>query len=228
MSSPGPTQDFWQSRFVDRATPWDRGGANPQLVSWVRSGVLRPTSGTEGRVSGSDDPRLTRILVTGCGSGHEVAMLAEWGFDVTAVDFAPAALEQTRNRLRRLLQSGSNQLVRVELIEHNLLDFEPQGQFDAIYEQACLCSIYPDHWGRYSQNLRQWLRPGGQLFALFVQMIRPGSSQGVIEGPPYHCDINAMRALFPNEAWEWPKPPYDRVPHPAAVAELPVVLTRRG
>ena len=49
----------------------------------------------------------------------------------------------------------------------------------------------------------------------------------MIEGPPYHCDINAMRALFPNDYWFWPKPPYDRLPHPAAAAELPVILTRR-
>lgn len=228
MSSPGPTQDFWQTRFIDHATPWDRGVANPQLVSWVRAGILRPVAGAEGRVSGSDDPRVRRILVTGCGSGHEVAMLAEWGFDVTAVDFAPAALEQTRNRLRRLLQGGAERLVRAELIEHDLLTFDPPGQFDAIYEQACLCSLYPDNWVRYGENLRRWLKPGGQLYALFLQMMRPAASQGVIEGPPYHCDINAMRALFPNAWWEWPKPPYDRLPHPAAAAELPVILTRRA
>ena len=67
----------------------------------------------------------------------------------------------------------------------------------------------------------------GTLFALFLQIARPAAAQGVIEGPPYHCDINAMRALFPNDYWFWPKPPYDRLPHPAAAAELPVILTRR-
>ena len=142
MSSPGPTQDFWQSRFVDRATPWDRGAVNPQLVNWVRGGVLRPVAGTEGRASGSDDPRVTRILVTGCGSGHEVAMLAEWGFDVTAVDYAPAALEQTRNRLRRLLQGGAERMVRAELVEHDLLvptsESHARRAFDAAVETAGL------------------------------------------------------------------------------------------
>lgn len=229
MSRPGPTQDFWQNRFVDRATPWDRGSANPQLENWIRSGVLQPATGAAQRAAGGGDSQSTRVLVPGCGSGHEVALLAEWGFDVTAVDFAPAALEQTRARLRRLLQSDSGRgMLRAELVEHDLIDYEPALPFDVIYEQACLCSIYPDHWGRYADNLTRWLRPGGRLFALFVQMVRPGASQGVIEGPPYHCDINAMRALFPVSRWEWPKPPYDRVPHPAAMAELPVVLTRRA
>lgn len=228
MSRPGPTQDFWQTRFVDRATPWDRGTANPQLENWIRSGVLQPSANARQRTSGGEDTHVTRVLVPGCGSGHEVSLLAEWGFDVTAVDFAPAALEQTRNRLRRLVQShDAKEMLRAELVEHNVLDYDPGAQFDAIYEQACLCSIYPDHWTRYARNLARWLRPGGRLFALFVQMIRPGAGHGVIEGPPYHCDINAMRALFPVSDWEWPKPPYDRVPHPAAMAELPVILTRR-
>jgi SAM-dependent methyltransferase len=203
--------------------------ANPQLENWIRTGALRPMVSAEARASGSDDARATRVLVPGCGSGHEVALLAEWGFDVTAVDFAPAALEQTRARLHRLMQSGDGQqMTRVELIEHNLIDYAPTVQFDAIYEQACLCSIYPDNWVPYAENLSRWLKPGGRLFALFVQMIRAGASQGVIEGPPYHCDVNAMRALFPVTRWEWPKPPYDRVPHPAAMAELSVMLVRRG
>ena len=45
------------------------------------------------------------MLVPGCGSGYEVALLAEWGFDVTGLDYAPAATERTRKRLRSLLQS---------------------------------------------------------------------------------------------------------------------------
>jgi hypothetical protein len=51
--------------------------------------------------------------------------------------------------------------------------------------------------------------------------------EGRIEGPPYHCDINAMRALFPAPRWDWPAPPYAQVPHPNGGHELAVVLTRR-
>ena len=77
-----------------------------------------------------------------------------------------------------------------------------------------------------SARMRDEQHIDAELFALFLQMVRPGAGQGVIEGPPYHCDINAMRALFPYPHWQWPKPPYDRLPHPAAAAELPVILTR--
>jgi hypothetical protein len=61
-----------------------------------------------------------------------------------------------------------------------------------------------------------------------MQMIRPAASEeGVIHGPPYHCDINAMRALFSEKAWLWPKPPYAKVAHPNLSHELALRLVRR-
>jgi len=65
------------------------------------------------------------------------------------------------------------------------------------------------------------------LFALFMQAMRAGSTEGLIQGPPYHCDINGMRALFPADRWDWPKPPYASIEHPAGLAELAVELVRR-
>ena len=66
------------------------------------------------------------------------------------------------------------------------------------------------------------------MWGLFVQMPRPAAVQeGRIEGPPYHCNIHAMRALFAAPLWDWPKPPYDSVAHPMGSNELAVVLTRR-
>ena len=226
--TPGPDIAFWQSKFDARVTPWDRGGANPQLESWLRSGQLRPTESADARSAGGDDARLTRVLVPGCGSGYEVAMLAEWGFDVTGVDYAPAATERTRNRLRSLLQSpAAARVARAEVVEADVLDYEPAARFDAVYEQTCLCALYPDHWRRYADQLFAWLRPGGRLFALFMQAQAENARAGFVEGPPYHCDVHAMRALFAADRWEWPKPPYPLVPHPSGNAELAVVLIRR-
>ena len=225
---PGPDQAFWQARFVQQATPWDRGEPNAQLERWIRAGQLRPVAGRQARASGSDDPRVTRILVPGCGSGHEVALLAEWGFDVTAIDYAPAAVEATRGRLAGLLQSGRGEnVVRTEVLQADLFAYEPPAPFDAIYEQTCLCALHPDDWRRYADRLYAWLTPGGSLMALFMQMARESAASGRIEGPPYHCDITAMRALFPAVRWDWPRPPYPVLTHPMGASELPVILVRR-
>jgi hypothetical protein len=89
-------------------------------------------------------------------------------------------------------------------------------------------------WDRGDVNpqLRAWLvagalEPTRSLWALFMQAPRAGAREGRVEGPPYHCDINAMRALFPSDRWEWPTPPYASVPHPMGVTELAVQLVRR-
>jgi SAM-dependent methyltransferase len=158
--------------------------------------------------------------VPGCGSGWEVAELARRGFAVTALDYAPAAVERTRALLGREGLSAAVELADV-------LSWHPAEPFDAVYEQTCLCALHPDHWVEYAARLRSWLHPGGTLWALFVQAPRPSSREGRVEGPPYHCDVNAMRALFPARHWEWPKPPYGRVPHPQGWDELAVPLTLR-
>jgi len=201
----GPTRDFWQERFAANDTPWDRGDASPQLAAWLASGELTPC----------------RILVPGCGGGHEVAVLARAGFDVTALDYAPAAIALTRGRL-----ASAN--LRATLVQADALEWLPATFFDAIYEQTCLCALHPDQWRIYADRVDAWLAPQGRLYALFMQVMRPGAAEGRVEGPPYHCDVNAMRALFPASRWEWPPPPYARVPHPRGWAELAVVLAHRG
>ena len=201
----GPTREFWDKRFAAGDTPWDRGEANPQLGAWLAAGALKPC----------------RILVPGCGAGYEVATLAAAGFDVTALDYAPEAISRTR----KLLEAAN---LKAGLVEADALAWQPDRAFDAIYEQTCLCALYPDQWCAYADQLHRWLAPSGRLFALFVQLPRPGAAEGAIQGPPYHCDINGMRALFPEPLWSWPKPPYPRTTHPRGLAELVVVLERRG
>lgn len=201
----GPTREFWQQRFENKETAWDRGAPSPQLLVWLASGELQPC----------------RIVVPGCGSGWEVAELASRGFEVIGIDYTAAAVEKTH----ALLLGRS---LKAEVIQADVLDYQSTKPFDAIYEQTCLCAIHPDLWFQYAKQLRGWLKPGGSLWALFMQMIRPAASeQGLILGPPYHCDINAMRALFPESDWVWPKPPYAKVPHPSLAHELGLRLVRR-
>jgi SAM-dependent methyltransferase len=199
----GPTREFWEQRFAQGNTPWDRGEANPQLGAWLAAGALKPC----------------RLLIPGCGSGHEAAVLAQAGFEVTALDYAPVAIERTR----KLLDATG---LKATLVEADALAWQPQRPFDAIYEQTCLCALYPDQWREYADQLHRWLAPDGRLYALFVQYQWPGAAEGTIQGPPYHCDINAMRALFPEPRWSWPRPPYPRTSHPRGLAELAVILDR--
>ncbi|MCL4746553.1 MAG: class I SAM-dependent methyltransferase [Burkholderiaceae bacterium] len=208
-SRPGPDLDFWEQRFASNTTPWDRGEANPQLARWLDSGDLGPCS----------------VIVPGCGSGYEVAVLAKAGFAVTALDYAGAAIERTGERVALL---DAEARARVNLVRADATAWMPDAAVDAVYEQTCLCALHPDLWVDYARQLWRWIRPQGRLFALFAQVPRAASAEGFVLGPPYHCDINAMRALFAHSLWEWPAPPYPRVSHPAGMAELAIVLRRRA
>lgn len=202
----GPDPAFWQQRFETCATPWDRGGVNPQLQQWLAEGAI--------------DARAGQIAVPGCGSGHEVAELAAAGCDVVAIDYTPAAVALTQQRL-------AARALRAEVVQADVLAWQPAAPLAAVYEQTCLCALHPDLWTAYAAQLHAWLRPGGRLFALFTQAPRDGGNEGFVVGPPYHSHVHAMRALFPAPLWDWPKPPYRQVPHASGNFELAAVLTRR-
>jgi methyl halide transferase len=204
----GPNQDFWQQRFETQQTPWDRQAASPQLLTWLQTGLI-----------GAD----THVLVPGCGSSYELVPLARHGCRVTGIDYAPAAIARANQQLQVL---EPQQRARVQLAQADVLHWSAAEPVDLVYEQTCLCALHPDHWIAYAAQLRRWLRPGGSMLALFAQAPKAGAADGLIQGPPFHCDINAMRALFAEPGWRWPKPPYPRVAHPMGMYELALVLQR--
>lgn len=202
---PGPDRDFWQQRFEQGRTPWDRGDAGPQLPRWLEVGVLA---------------RGQRVAVPGCGSGHDVLALAHAGCEVVGIDYADAAVTTTRERLRA---AGAVATV----VRADVLAWQPEAPLDAVYEQTCWCALHPDHWAAYAAQLHAWLRPGGALLLMAMQCRREAAAEGRIEGPPYHMDIHGVRALLPADRWHWPAPPYPALPHPAGWTELALLLRRR-
>ncbi len=198
-TQPSPTQAIdWEGRFREGTTRWERPALHPAFVEWQERGALAPC----------------RILVPGAGRSTEPLALAEAGFNVTVVDASPTAVATQRARLERVhLQA------RVELTD--LFTWQPPTPFDAVYDQACLCALPPKLWPDYATRLHAWLRPGGRLFILFMQT-------GKSDGPPFHCDLTAMRTLFDAAHWDWPARVPEAMPHPAGVgAEHPMVLSRR-
>ncbi len=186
----------WESRYRDGATGWERHGLNPAFLAWRESGVLAPC----------------RVLVPGSGRSLEPVALAEAGFEVTVVDGAPSAVAIQRSHFERLKLPA-----RAE--QADLFEWEPDAPFDAIYDQTCLCALPPGLWPSYALRLHRWLRRNGQLFVLFMQTDRPA-------GPPFNCDLGAMRRLFGPPGWAWPETMPDRVDHPSGLIEQPVVLRR--
>lgn len=190
----------WEQRFADDTTPWERPGLHPAFVDW--------------QVSGAFDG-LGTVIVPGCGRAPEVAAFADSGVATTAADLSTTAINWQRKRLEECELTAT-------LFEGDVLAWRPDAPVDAVYEQTFLCAIPPRLRTEYEAAVHDWLRPGGRLFALFMQKDERG-------GPPYGCDIEAMRTLFPADRWDWPAEAPVRYPHPSlnGKPELAVVLTRR-
>jgi cyclopropane fatty-acyl-phospholipid synthase-like methyltransferase len=173
------------------------------LLAWLDAGALKPCS----------------IAVPGCGSGWDVVELARRGFDVQGIDLVPAACARAMAALQAAGVVGS-------VVRADVLAYRPAHAFDAVYEQTCLCAIHPTLWSQYEASLHAWLKPGGRLYAMFMQCRGPGE-QARQEGPPYHCDLAAMRVLFDDSRWLWPDASAVQVPHPRGWHELGLILERR-
>lgn len=196
-TKPDLSRDAWQARYESGNTGWDRGKPSPMLNQWIDAGNLQPC----------------RILVPGCGRGHEVIALAESGFEVTAIDFADEAIAS----LTKLLDQRG---LHANVIQCDLFAFESAQTFDAVYEQTSLCAIHPSQWQTYEQLVTCWLRPGGSLFAAFMQTDK-------LDGPPFHCELSTMKNLFRPANWLWHGLP-TRVEHPSGTHELACILERQG
>jgi SAM-dependent methyltransferase len=97
----------WDQRWLDKRLH-AHGEASPVVLAALEG--LRPG----------------RALDLGCGSGRHAVWLAEHGWRVTAVDFAPEALRQARGRAAEV---G----VEVDWLEADLVEYEPrEGAFDLV------------------------------------------------------------------------------------------------
>jgi SAM-dependent methyltransferase len=156
--------DFWTNRYAAGKTPWDFGGVPAALKSFLAR------SSAPGRV-----------LIPGCGSGYEVQAFHEGGYDVTAIDFSPAAVDQAK----RVLGILAARVIFGDFFTHNF----GQGGFDLIYERTFLCSMPPSRWPDYANRMSDLLAPGGRLVGIFLY----GQQT---DGPPYPITDKQAEQLF--------------------------------
>lgn len=155
--------EFWETRYRGGRTPWDLGGVPPPLHEFLHQ---QPAGG--------------RALVPGCGSGYEVQAFHEAGWQVTAIDFAPAAVALARTILGPL---GAN----VRLADFFADDFG--SEFDVIYERTFLCSLPPARWPEFAARVAALLRSNGYLAGVFFYGEEP-------EPPPFPLRQAEAATLF--------------------------------
>lgn len=187
MADGHPDIEFWRERYRTGRTPWDLGGVSAPVRTLVHRWF----------------PPRGRVLVPGCGRGHEALYLAARGYTVTALDIAPEPIAYLRAEAGR-------RGISLHLHEGDLLALGPEhdGAYDVWLEQTCLCALHPSRYPEYAALAHRVLRPGGQLLGVFMEV--PGD-----DGPPYTNPPEVVFPLFPPERWEREGPVPVEPPNPA-------------
>lgn len=134
-----PTAADWDLAYREGLPPWEMGCPSPELVAFLDKGLLQKAC----------------VLELGCGTGADAVFMAQRRLDVTAVDFAPTAIERARTRAQR---AGVN----VCFVLDDVFHFAYRTQtFDFIYD----CAFY--------QYIRQWEL--SRLLDLLWRVTKPGS-----------------------------------------------------
>ncbi len=161
----------WQRRYEESDTPWDKGVAAPSLLQYLEK-----------------HPMTGRVLVPGCGHGHEVrALAAQPGCTAVGLDLSPLAVAGAQKLATQAGLSSSACFVTGDFFQ---LEPEFCEAFDWLVEHTCFCAIEPARRPDYVLVADAALRPGGKLFAIFY--LNPDSETG----PPFGVTVEELNALF--------------------------------
>lgn len=159
----------WDARYVAGDTPWDKGGAHPALLARLKK-----------------LPIVGRVLVPGCGAGHDVRAIAARGASsVLGLDVSPTAL----HRARSFPKAGNECYQEGDFLMGNAV---PAGAFDVLFEHTCLCAIPPERRADYVRAAATALRDDALLLAVFFT--NPENPDP--HSPPFRCDLSEMTLLF--------------------------------
>ena len=160
----------WNAAYEVGETPWDKGYASPPLIEFLNF-----------------QPILGRVLVPGCGAGHDVRALAAEGVEVIGLDIAPRGIDKAETFP---VSCGE----RYELGDFLNLGKQYHHSFDWIVEHTCLCAIDPSEREAYARSVAQALKPDGKYLAIFFREV--SDYQG--NGPPYPISREQSDILFGN------------------------------
>jgi SAM-dependent methyltransferase len=125
--------------------PWDTGITPPELESFIAANAPG------------------RALDLGCGTGTNMATLAQAGWEVCGIEYVWKPVRAARRRLREAGLNGKVYLGDVTRL--NRLE----GRFDLILDIGCYHSLSDEKRQSYRENLRSRLAPGG-VFLIYAHL----------------------------------------------------------
>lgn len=159
----------WNTAYAEGDTPWDKGAPAPPLREFL-----------------DRQPVRGRILVPGCGSGHDVRLLAALPeTEVVGLDVAPLALEAAE----AFPKAGAEVYEKGDFLE---LPASHHERYDWIAEHTCLCALDPVQREAYARSAAKALKPGGRFVGVFFREVPDYDG----EGPPHPISGKEIESLF--------------------------------
>lgn len=154
---------YWPSNAnIEKASHWTRIYKEEENPGWNLGEPAEALKDMLPRLK----PSRSRVLVLGCGEGHDAAFFAQSGHIVTAVDFSPSAIERAKNLY--------GHLPGITFVEADVFklprDFDQS--FDIVFEHTCYCAINP---AKRQDLVKVWNRvlvKGGHLMGVFFAFER--------------------------------------------------------
>jgi SAM-dependent methyltransferase len=154
--------EFWDERYAAQFTPWEAAGL-PGAFDVLSASLF---------AADASAPR--RVLIPGCGNGHEIAWLVEHGYDALGIDISNEAIALARRRMPPPL--AERHVRNADFF--SLAD----GPFDWIYERAFVAALPPAQWSRWAEQCARLTQPGALLAGYFCIEAAPAEPR---RGPPF-------------------------------------------
>ncbi len=158
----------WEEDYQRKTDGWDLGGPTPALKNIASSDRFKPG----------------RMIVPGAGRGHDAREFARHGYQVTAVDFSPYAVQE----MQRLAEPAAP----LKILQHDLfsLPSELDSSFDYWLEYTCFCAIDPKRRKEYADLVERMLTHQG----IYIDLAFP--LDGRSGGPPFSVSESEIFELF--------------------------------
>jgi len=160
-------QAHWDNRYVHGDTPWDTGQPSSELVRVLDEEHITPCAAID----------------LGCGTGTNAIYLASHGFDVTAADISPTAID--RCRMRRATTD-----VRIRCLQADLLN-PPEdlgGPYSFFFDRGCYHVLRLVNVQAYFRTLERILAPSA------VGLVLTGNAKEPMEHGPKPVTEDEFRA----------------------------------
>ncbi|WP_414621199.1 class I SAM-dependent methyltransferase [Calothrix sp. CCY 0018] len=172
------TQNWFDNIYIkakgdSKQVPWANMTANAYLKDWLNQ---HPQFG-------KNLSSKIKALVVGCGLGDDAEILAEKGFDVTAFDISPTAIDWCKQRF----PDSSVNYVVADLFDANLTK-KWQRNFNFVFEARTIQSLPLQVREQVMAAIAQFVAEEGTLLVVTVTRDTPEEPSG----PPYPLSLEEI------------------------------------